>query len=398
MAPHCARQLLPSHPQRLRYADWVDKGGQTISATEFAELTGVSRERLRTWERRHGFPQPVRAGGGARRYRAEDVARVVAVRRAIENGIPIPVAIATSAIEMANQISDSARAALADDAPVAVVALSGPEPLRIEYVNALVRGRAGAPQPGDDLLSLAPWFEDEPGYATIRRLFTGGSDAAGCEHPDWTAGMARGARSIAFRLPHEPGRPPLVGLVGVDTSQERQTRERLTSAESQNAVLHGQASAQAQLAEGTVAVAELFRRNSGTGVLAEAASLLARRLGAVDAALTQSMSGSLVLGTSSRGLLGPEMVTVARFEDLSAVLRDGEPGWVSRTTAAAFGARDGQVLLVVGLLAASETLGALLLVFDEQIELTSAQRDLLRVVAAVLALALVRERIAVGLG
>lgn len=373
----------------------MDKGGQSISATDFAELTGVSRERLRTWERRHAFPQPIRVGGGPRRYSPDDVARVVAIRRAVENGIPIPAAIAASAEPATEgQISEAARAALANDAPVAVVALSGPEPLRIEYVNALVRARPDAPAVGDDLLALAPWFAGEPGCTTIRRLFTGDTDVAACEHPDWTAGMARGARSIAFRLPHEPGRLPLVGLVGVDTSHERETRERLTTVESENVRLHRHSSSLAQLADGTVAVAELFRRNAGTGVLAEAAAMLARRLGAVDAALAPSMSGALVLGTSSRGLLGPEMVTVARFEDLSAALRDGEPGWVSPATAAAFGAPDGQVLLVVGLLAAGETLGALLLVFDEQRELSAAQRDLLRVVAAVLALALVRERIA----
>src|SRR5882757_6409004 len=126
MAPLCARQLPPSHPRRLRYADWVDKGGQTISATDFAALTGVSRERLRTWERRHAFPQPIRVGGGPRRYSPDDVARVVAIRRAVENGIPIPVAIAASAEPAVDeQISEMARAALANDAPVAVVALSG---------------------------------------------------------------------------------------------------------------------------------------------------------------------------------------------------------------------------------------------------------------------------------
>ena len=45
----------------------VGNHGQTITATRFAELTGVSRERLRTWERRYGFPTPRRVGAGARR-------------------------------------------------------------------------------------------------------------------------------------------------------------------------------------------------------------------------------------------------------------------------------------------------------------------------------------------
>ncbi|MGB2710218.1 MAG: MerR family transcriptional regulator, partial [Conexibacter sp.] len=76
--------------RRLRYNREVDKGGQTVSATAFAELTGISRERLRTWERRFGFPRPVRIGRGPRRYALADAARVVAVRRAAEQGVPLP--------------------------------------------------------------------------------------------------------------------------------------------------------------------------------------------------------------------------------------------------------------------------------------------------------------------
>ena len=44
-----------------------------MSATRFAQLTGVSRERLRTWERRYGFPAPRRVAQGPRRYAVEDV-------------------------------------------------------------------------------------------------------------------------------------------------------------------------------------------------------------------------------------------------------------------------------------------------------------------------------------
>jgi hypothetical protein len=56
----------------------VGKGEQTVTATRFAALTGVSRERLRTWERRYGFPEPHRTDAGPRRYAVEDVQRVVA--------------------------------------------------------------------------------------------------------------------------------------------------------------------------------------------------------------------------------------------------------------------------------------------------------------------------------
>ena len=50
-----------------------------LSIAELADETGVGPSTLRAWERRHGFPQPLRPAGGHRRYRAEDVDAVRAV-------------------------------------------------------------------------------------------------------------------------------------------------------------------------------------------------------------------------------------------------------------------------------------------------------------------------------
>lgn len=373
----------------------MGKGGQqTVTATEFANLTGVSRERLRTWERRHGFPDPVRTDGGPRRYALDDVGRVVAVRRALENGIPLPVAIAATDLPDEAGITDAARAALAEHAPVAVVALSGPEPLRLEYANAIVRSRPGAPRVGADVLAQAPWFADEPGYRTLLRLFTSDIIAAACEHPDWMGKLAPGAHSLAFRLPHERGQRPLVALVGIDTGRERRTRQLLAGAERDRETLREALEADRRFGDAAVAIADLFRDQGGAAGLAEAASILVRRLGAVDAALAPYMTGALVLGRSARSLLGPEMVTVTRFDDLSDVIRDGVPGWLGEPAAAAFGAPSGLALLAVPLLVAGETLGALLVLFDQEQELDDARRRLLRVVASILGFALVRERVA----
>jgi hypothetical protein len=369
------------------------KGGQTVSATDFASLTGVSRERLRTWERRHGFPRPVRVSGGARRYAIDDVPRVVAVRRAVESGVPLPASIQATDLRATVGISTDARAALSEHAPVAVVALSGPEPLRFEFVNAAVRQRPGAPAPGDVLLALAPWFADQPGCATLRRLFTADLVAAGCEHPDWTAGLRPGARSIAYRLPHELGERPLVALIGIDTARERRTVRELAAAESEAERLRDEQRGDARFTEALAAVSDLFRLGSGMETIAEATAVLVRRLSAVDVAIAPTMAGSLVLGRSARGLLGPEMVTVTRFDDLAVAMRDGELGWLETATAEAFGAPAGLALLVVPMLAAGESLGALLVVLDERAELTDAQRRLLRAVSATIAFALLRERL-----
>ncbi|HEX6389649.1 MAG TPA: MerR family transcriptional regulator [Solirubrobacteraceae bacterium] len=373
----------------------MGKGGQqTVSATEFAGLTGVSRERLRTWERRHAFPAPVRQNGGARRYAVDDVARVVAVRRAVEQGVPLNAAIAATDLPTGAGISDDARAALAEHAPVTVVALSGPEPLRIEYANAAVRARPGAPVAGDELLELAPWFAEEPGFRALKRLFTSDIAAAACEHPDWVDGLRPGAHSIAFRLPHEPGQRPLVALIGIDTGRERHTRRRLAEVEREREQLSKQLEAERRFGDAAVGVAELFRTQTGSAGLADAAATLVRQLGAVDAALAPYMTGAIVIGRSARGLLGPEMVTVTRFDDLAEVLREGTPGWLGEAASGAFGAPAGLALLAVPLVAAGETLGVLLVLFDAEQELEEGHRRLLRVVASILAFALIRERLA----
>lgn len=372
----------------------MDSPGQTVSATEFAALTGVSRERLRTWERRHGYPVPVRAHGGARRYPVAEVSRVVGIRRAVEAGVPVSVAIqAGDGLEDVG-ISPDAAVALAEQAPLAIVALSGPDPLVIRSVNAVVAARPDAPRPGDELLALAPWYADDPGLATLRRLFTDDLMAAPCTHPDWTGGMRRGAQSLAYRLPHELGRAPLVALVGIDTARERRTRELLHAAEADLAALRAELDRDRTFAAAAAAVADIFRDRGGAATLAEATTVLVRRLGAVDAGLAPTLGGALVLGRSSRGLLGPDMVTAARFDDLSDALRDAKPAWMPGVVAAAFGAPDGLELLVVPLQAAGESLGALLLVFDERTALTEAGARLLRATAATIALALVRERVA----
>lgn len=372
----------------------MDNVGQTVSATEFAALTGVSRERLRTWERRHGYPCPVRVDGGARRYAVSDIPRVVGIRRAVEAGVPLTSALLFRDQDPAEEIGIQAEAGLAQHAPLAIVSLSGPFPLTIRSVNALVAARPDAPKPGDNLLELAPWFETDPGYTTLRRLFTDDLMAAPCTHPDWTAGMRPGAQSLAYRLPHEVGRPPLVALIGIDTARERRTREFLQQTETEVATLRAQLAQERDFAQAADAVAEIFRSHAGAATLADATTILVRRLGAVDAGLAPTMGGALVLGRSSRGLLGPELVTVARFDDLAEALRRGEPAWMPPTVAAAFGAPSGLELLVVPLQAAADTLGALLMLFDGDAALSETGTALLRVAAGIIALGLVRERVA----
>ena len=49
--------------------------------------TGISKDVLRMWERRYGFPMPSRVSSGERNYSAEDLARLLLIKRLMDLGI-----------------------------------------------------------------------------------------------------------------------------------------------------------------------------------------------------------------------------------------------------------------------------------------------------------------------
>jgi MerR family transcriptional regulator, light-induced transcriptional regulator len=65
-----------------------------LSIGEISRMTGVSVATLRTWEQRHGFPEPHRLPSGHRRYDASVVEAVLAVLRQREAGVRLETAIA----------------------------------------------------------------------------------------------------------------------------------------------------------------------------------------------------------------------------------------------------------------------------------------------------------------
>lgn len=369
----------------------MNKGGQTVSATEFAALTGVSRERLRTWERRFGFPHPARSGSGPRRYALTDAPRVVAVRRASEQGVPLTQAIADAVEAAPTRVSPSTLASLAEAAPTPVLIVAGPSPLRIVYANTTLRAMPDGVAEGQ-LLDGLPWFPGSDLERTLRTLFS--SDAAAIEstHPAW-AGGGEAERSVAYRLPVRPGESPTVAIVGVDRVQDRRARRELVELRRDLSRLRVREERQQRWLSLAAELAERFQREAGDAVLATISDTLVRRLGAVDAGIAVYMAGELALGTSSRGLLGPRMVPVTGYDDLAALMHAGEPGWLSPAAGGAFGAPGGLHSLAVPVTVVGETLGILLLVFDEPAELDDDARQLLTIVSAGLGFTVLRDRL-----
>ena len=61
-------------------------GGQLLPITEVEHLTGIRQATLRVWERRYGFPQPLRNRHGERVYPPDQVARLQEAQRLIQAG------------------------------------------------------------------------------------------------------------------------------------------------------------------------------------------------------------------------------------------------------------------------------------------------------------------------
>lgn len=388
------RSLAPMCP--LRYNKQVDKGGQTVSATEFAELTGVSRERLRTWERRFGFPRPARIAHGPRRYALADAARVVAVRRAAEQGVPLPRAIADVASAPVEDVSDALLAAITATAPIPVVLVSGPEPLEVAYVNAPLQAVGEAVSPGVRLDGL-PWFLGSDLERTLRTLFAGDTAALECAHPAWS-GSGVLERSVAYRVPGGRGERPTVALVGIDRDEERRARRDLGELQQELTRVRVREQRRQRWLALAASLAERFQRDAGEELLGATVDTLVRRLGAVDAGVALYVAGQLALRSTSRGLLGPHTVTVTRYDDLAALMQHSVPEWLSPATASAFGVHAGLHCLAVPVGVVGERLGVLLIVFDELAALDQDIRHVLTVVAAGLGFVVLRDRLVASSG
>ena len=63
-----------------------DRGVYGIAVA--AELSGAPPQSLRLWER-HGLLSPARTGGGARRYSADDLARIERIQTLVAAGVNI---------------------------------------------------------------------------------------------------------------------------------------------------------------------------------------------------------------------------------------------------------------------------------------------------------------------
>lgn len=91
-----------------------------------AQLTGLSANTIRTWERRHHAVEPERSPGGGRRYRDGDIERLLLLKALCERGESISAIAGLSTEEL------SARRQPASSSPAARVAAS---PVRVAVLH-----------------------------------------------------------------------------------------------------------------------------------------------------------------------------------------------------------------------------------------------------------------------
>ncbi len=85
-------------------------GPQGYSIRVASKLTGISSDTLRMWERRYGFPKPVRNGSQVRVYTDVDIERLVLIARALKAGFRSGEVIHRAADELRAVLASSARA------------------------------------------------------------------------------------------------------------------------------------------------------------------------------------------------------------------------------------------------------------------------------------------------
>lgn len=120
--------------------DSVPANGIGIAAVE--RDTGLGKDTLRVWERRYGFPQPLRDACGERVYPAEQVEHLRLIKRLMDQGQRPGALLRQSIAELSQRLAASPAIVGADDTADWIVPLLKArdiDPLRAELAQRLAR-------------------------------------------------------------------------------------------------------------------------------------------------------------------------------------------------------------------------------------------------------------------
>ncbi len=374
---------MPGRPTLVPDPPGAEGGVVTISAAEMVRLTGVGRERLRTWERRHDFPQPVRCRNNVRRYPAEDVRHVIAVSRAVDQGVPLHEAIETTLSQRHDDPSLGSLGAALDHAPTPAIAVAGPEPLTVVWTNGATTAAPDAPAVGtnlvDDMAAFGPGAR-----AAIQRLLIGeGSDVSVITHTDWIGTFPAERRSVAWRVPPEMSMEAVVVLVQLPEGTAARPAAGAPGASAvEQAAVWGSAAREARKA---------LQQEPGLASAQRALAELVKGTGGVDAFLATFHAGQMRTATSVRGTIQPQTLPLSGECDVARAIADAEVDWVGQSTLRALGVPPRTEAVVVPIIAGREAIGGMFLLFPDELPLADVTRELLQSLATTIGAVLQRE-------
>ena len=195
----------------MAYDEEAAQIAPALTVAAVARRLGVAPATLRTWDRRYGLGPSEHAAGSHRRYGAQDLARLLVMRRLTIDGVApaeaARIALATPVAEgslldaVPDRVADPVPAASRTPEPVVDAALAGDGP-RCASLLAL---EAGA--------EVARWWTTlvDPALEALARRTVIDRPGADAETVLRTAALA--ALRVVAQVPDGPGRPVVLVLV-----------------------------------------------------------------------------------------------------------------------------------------------------------------------------------------
>jgi len=84
----------------------IEEHPDTYAVGGVARLTGISPDVMRAWERRYEAVTPIRTAGGTRRYRLEDIERLLLLKAAVTSGYRISEVARLSSKEISDRLAE----------------------------------------------------------------------------------------------------------------------------------------------------------------------------------------------------------------------------------------------------------------------------------------------------
>jgi methanogenic corrinoid protein MtbC1/transposase-like protein len=130
----------------------VPSASETLTVGAAARRLGIAAPTLRSWERRYGLRPSARSAGGHRRYSPEDLARLRAMLRLVDQGVPTAAAAASvrDRIYPVQSPTVTSATSVADGTRTRSPGVFNPPPVRRS-----ARARTGGPGKLADLFELA---------------------------------------------------------------------------------------------------------------------------------------------------------------------------------------------------------------------------------------------------